>query len=78
MTDANPAARKGLLKYLQKQGGTAPIGDLHAYSTLRYQAGHQAFSQLMEGLVDEGLVSWDGSSFSLTDQGRAAVGGMLL
>lgn len=74
----NPAARKGLLKYLQKQGGSAAIGDMHAYSTLRYQAGHQAFSQLMEGLVEEGLVSWDGTSFSLTDAGKAQVGSMLM
>ena len=78
MTQDLAPARKGLLKYLQKQGGASAIGDLHAYSTLRYQAGHQAFSQLMEGLVDDGLVSWDGTSFALTDKGRTAVGGMLL
>jgi predicted transcriptional regulator len=40
-----------------------------------YQAGHQAFSQLMEGLVGDGLVSYDdaASVFSLTDKGRQQV-----
>lgn len=66
----NSAARKGLLKYLQKQGGSVHIRDLHEFSTLRFGAGHQAFSQLMEGLVGEELVSYDGTTFHLTDKGR--------
>jgi len=69
-TDSNPAARKGLLQYLQKQGGAATMVYLHSFSKIRYQAGHQAFSQIMEGLVADGLVIFDGTSFSLTEQGR--------
>jgi len=79
MTTTDPKiARKGILKYLQKQGGFSPISDLHTYSTLRYSAGHQAFSQLMEGLVGEELVSYDGTTFHLTEQGRAVCKTILL
>ena len=79
MTTTDPQiARKGLLKYLQKQGGFSPIGDLHTYSTMRYGAGHQAFSQLMEGLVGEELVSYDGAVFHLTDKGRDVCKTMLM
>jgi len=70
------AARQGLLKFIQKKGGSIPIRELHTHSLVFYQAGHQAFSQLMEGLVGDGLVSYDEATsvFSLTDKGRALVG----
>jgi predicted transcriptional regulator len=69
-------ARQGLLKFISKKGGAIPIRELHTHSLLFYQAGHQAFSQLMEGLVADGLVTYDNAAsiFSLTDKGRAAVG----
>ena len=69
------AARQGLLKFIAKKGGTIPMRELHTHSLIFYQAGHQAFSELMEGLVDGGLVTYDkaAAAFSLTDQGRAAV-----
>ena len=44
--------------------------ELHTHSLLFYSAGHQAFSQLMEGLVADGLVVFDDGIFSITDQGR--------
>ncbi len=74
-TDAQ-AARQGLLKFIAKKGGTIPLRELHTHSLVFYQAGHQAFSQLMEGLVADGLVTYDESTaaFALTDQGRAAAG----
>lgn len=79
MTTSDPhIARKGLIKYLQRQGGNAHISELHTYSTQRYGAGHQAFSQLMEGLVAEELVRYDGTHFHLTDKGRALCATMLL
>ena len=70
------AARQGLLKFMSKKGGTIAMRELHTHSLVFYQAGHQAFSQLMEGLVGEGLVSYDNGTamFSLTDKGHAAVG----
>ncbi len=69
------AARRGLLSFLAKQGGALPMRELHTHSLVFYQAGHQAFSQLMEGLVADGLVSFDDGTFSLTDAGRAALAG---
>jgi len=67
------AARQGLLRFMAKQGGTVPMRELHTHSLLFYQAGHQAFSQLMEGLVADELVAFDAGTFRLTDKGRAAV-----
>ena len=70
------AAREGLLKFILKKGGALPMRELHTHSLVFYQAGHQAFSQLMEGLVADGLVVYDNATavFSLTDKGRAAAG----
>ena len=69
-------ARQGLLKFILKKGGTIPMRELHTHSLVFYQAGHQAFSHLMEGLVNDGLVTYDAASavFSLTDKGRATLG----
>jgi hypothetical protein len=69
-------ARQGLLRFIAKKGGAIPIRELHTHSLVFYQAGHQAFSQLMEGLVADGLVAYDDATsvFSLTDKGRGAVG----
>ena len=68
-----PTARMGLLRFLVKQGGALPMRELHTHSLLFYQAGHQAFSQLMEGLVDDELVTFDAGTFTITDKGRAAL-----
>ena len=70
-----PAARKGLLAFLAKKGGSLPIKDLHTHSLVFHRAGHQAFSEIMEGLVGDGLVTYDDGVFALTDKGRAAAGG---
>ena len=69
------AARQGLLKFIAKKGGTIAMRELHTHSLVFYQSGHQAFSQLMEGLVGDGLVTYDEAAavFSLTEKGRAAV-----
>ena len=68
-----PAARQGLLKFIAKQGGSVPMRELHTHSLLFYQAGHQAFSQLMEGLVADQLVVFDDGVFSITEQGRSTL-----
>jgi hypothetical protein len=68
-----PTARMGLLRFLVKQGGSLPMRELHTHSLVFYQAGHQAFSQLMEGLVADELVTFDDGTFSITDKGRAAL-----
>jgi predicted transcriptional regulator len=75
MATDTPTARQGLMKFIAKKGGTIPIRELHTHSLVFYQSGHQAFSQLMEGLVADGLVTYDdaASVFSLTEKGRAAI-----
>ena len=67
-----PEARQGLLKFIAKKGGSIPMRDLHTHSLVFYQAGHQAFSELMEGLVAEEYVTVgdDTGEFRLTDKGR--------
>lgn len=69
------AARQGLLKFLDKKGGSVPIGLLHGHSKLFYGAAHQAFSELMEGLVGDGLVTFSDDTFHLTDKGREQLAG---
>lgn len=46
------AARLGLMKFIAKKGGTVPMRELHTHSLVFYQAGHQAFSQLMEAWLE--------------------------
>jgi hypothetical protein len=64
------AARRGLLKFIDKNGGSVPMGLLHGHSKLMYRAAHQAFSHLMEGLARDDLVTFDDDIFHLTDKGR--------
>lgn len=70
MATDQQTARSGLMRFLAKQGGSLPMRELHTHSLVFYQAGHQAFSQLMEGLVADELVAFDDGVFSLTDKGR--------
>ena len=67
------AAQQGLLKFIAKKGGSISMGDLHTHSLVFYQTGHQAFSQLMEGLFADEYVTFanDVGAFQLTDKGRA-------
>ena len=51
MATGTETARPGLMRFLAKKGGALPMGELHTHSKVFYQAAHQAFSQLMEGLV---------------------------
>ncbi len=68
-------SRMGVLKFLDKKGGSMPIALLHGHSKVVYQRAHQEFSQLMESLVDDGLVTYSDDTFHLTDAGRAAAQG---
>ena len=51
-------ARKGVIKFLDDKG-QATLAELHDYSLNRYLIQHQAFSRLMETLVNEKLVEYD-------------------
>lgn len=68
-------ARLGLMKFIAKKGGEISMRDLHTHSLVFFQAGHQEFSQLMESLVGDGLVTFaDASStFALSGKGRTAL-----
>ena len=59
-------ARSGILKFLKEKGGALPLADMHEFSLNRYLIQHQAFSQLMETLVDDGLVSFDHATYTAT------------
>lgn len=71
-------ARKGILKQLARKGGSEHIRDLHEFSTLRFGRGHREFSELMEGLVGDELVTYDGEKFQLTDKGRDQTKSLIL
>ena len=70
-------ARRGVLKFVQDKGGTASLPDMHDFSMNRYLIQHQAFSQLMETLVDEKLVDYDFAkgTATLTDVGSKFIAG---
>ena len=51
--------RKGVLAFLEEQGGSLPMGELHDHSLSKYFIQHQGFSKMMETFVDEELVDYD-------------------
>ncbi|MFQ5932914.1 MAG: hypothetical protein ACE5MM_10955, partial [Nitrospiraceae bacterium] len=65
-------ARKGVLTWVSDQGGSASLGEMHEYSERKFLIAHQGFSQMMESLVNEGLVTFDHGTgtATLTDAGR--------
>ena len=52
-------ARRGVLTFVQGEGGVSTLHAMHSYSERRYFIAHKKFSELMEGLVDEGLITYD-------------------
>lgn len=68
-------ARDGVINKLNASGGELPMQNLHRFSVLSFARGHQEFSQLMEGLVADGLVAFVDGSFQLTDEGREKAAG---
>jgi hypothetical protein len=65
-------ARKGVLQYLNEQGGKLNMGELHEFSLKKYLIQHQRFSQMMETFVNEQFVEfdWGTQDVTLTDAGR--------
>ena len=68
-------ATKGLLKFVSQSGGNCSLADLHNHSETRYFIGHKAFSDLMEDLVAEELLSYDHATSiaTLTEEGQALI-----
>jgi hypothetical protein len=65
--DITETRREKVLAHLKASGGSLAMPELHEWSSLKLLCGHQAFSQLMEGLVDDGHVRWDGTTFVLNE-----------
>lgn len=65
-------ARKGVLRHLDKKGGTLSLGEMHEYSLNTYLIQHQRFSQMMESFVNQGLIIFDDEtqSATITEAGR--------
>ena len=64
-------ARKGVLQYLNENGGKLNMSALHDYSLKKYLIQHQRFSLMMESFVNENLVAfdWGTQDVTLTDAG---------
>jgi len=64
--------RKAMLRFIVEEGGEASMAAMHELSERRYFIGHRRFSDLMEGLVAEGLIDFDHDTgmANVTDQGR--------
>ena len=67
--------RVAMLKFIVEQGGQAGLAEMHDLSERRYFIGHKRFSDLMEGIVDEGLIEYDHSAgiATITEDGRAYI-----
>ncbi|MEN9786076.1 MAG: hypothetical protein RLZZ299_1340 [Pseudomonadota bacterium] len=63
--------RRRMLAFLAEQGGAVSLAEANAFSEGKLLAAHQAFSAIMEGIVDGGYATWDGERFALTESGRA-------
>ena len=65
-------ARKGVLGFVIEAGGSSSLADMHGHSEGQYFIAHQAFSKMMEGMVDDGLLTcdWDTSTATITRRGR--------
>ena len=68
--------KKGILKFVEKNGGTCGLADMHDHSEKRFFVGHRKFSDLMEGMVEEGLLSysWESQEAMITQEGREWIG----
>ncbi len=73
--DHTERTRVGLLKFVADEGGVASLADMHDHSAKTWFVAHIVFSRVMEGLTDEGLLSFDHDSATatLTDAGRAYI-----
>ena len=71
MSDIRQTRREKICLHLLDVGGESTLADLHEWSALKLLCTHAPFSELMEGMVEDGLLRWDGTIFSLHSEGRA-------
>ena len=67
--------RIGILRFVEKNGGTSGLAEMHDHSERRYFVGHKKFSDLMEAMVEEGvlLYSWETQEATITELGKQAI-----
>ena len=64
--------RRAVLRFVEEAGGESGLAEMHDYSERRWFVGHKKFSDLMEGLVAEALLDYNGAEgrAALTEAGR--------
>ena len=67
--------RVAMLKFIVDQGGQSSMADMHDRSERRYFIAHKRFSDLMEGIVGEGLIEFDHATgvATITEAGEAYI-----
>ena len=70
-------AKKAILKLAADNGGTCEMSEMHSLSESQFFIAHQAFSVMLEGCVEEGLVEVDSHIITLTEKGHAFVTGAI-
>lgn len=67
--------RVAMLRFIVEHGGQSTMADMHAKSESRYFIAHKRFSDLMEGIVSEGLIDFDHSTgiATITSAGEAYI-----
>ncbi|MEC8422308.1 MAG: hypothetical protein VX000_00955 [Myxococcota bacterium] len=67
--------RKGVLTFIIDAGGSASLADMHDHSEQRYFVGHKKFSDLMEAMIADAHIDYDGSvgEAAITEAGRSWV-----
>lgn len=68
-------AKKAILKLAADNGGTCEMSEMHNLSESQFFIAHQAFSVMLEGCVEEGLVTVESYTITLTEKGHAFVAG---
>ncbi len=63
--------REKICMHLLENGGELTMTALGEWCGLKLLVSHQPLSELLEGMVEDGLLRWDGTSFSLHSEGRA-------
>lgn len=63
--------REKICLHLLEEGGELSMSVLGEWCGLKLLVSHQPLSELLEGMVEDGLLRWDGTSFSLHSEGRA-------
>ena len=65
-------AKKGVLQFVVDNGDKHQMSEMHDYSLNKFFIQHQAFSKLMETLVDEELITFNHieKEATITDKGK--------